>query len=429
MIPLVATLMMTILLSTAGPPSDRAMAQPKGGYDEGVVRGEHAKASHEVLVEMRRMANLQQQIAGGDRAALDTQAGLLKDIALKFAAMPGSVWSLPRNYDALVKYVLSGGDPAPLRANLDVSGPSPASRAVAEATLDYAAGKSRSAAMLFDGIDISELGPSLAGHALLVKAILAIPVDAHRALRYSEQARLLSPGTLIEEAALRLAVEIAITARQESALEAALTRYRFRFPRSPYSASIEPSIAEFLGRWYNSDTPAKDRWLAGVAAPSLAERQGPFLIAVAQSAIASGNFATAAAAARLARDSSRATSTGMAEARAIEGAASLLGTDRGHGLELLIQAEKGELSAEYRRLVAVAREIDSGIGAAPDPRLVTDIVRAAAAADANGSSELARAAKSAGNNGDRWSSRIDGVVAKAHADLASLETLLDREGK
>ena len=148
-----------------------------------------------------------------------SRSAVVLEIAQELKAFPFEVWKSVRNRQALIKYALSGGDPDLLQMVLARKLFAEDELALAQGALAYAAGNRSVVLRLLDKVDVYELPPSLAGHVALVKAIVVANTDLAKVVRLCDDARLLSPGTLVEETALRLAIEATITQGDQAKFE------------------------------------------------------------------------------------------------------------------------------------------------------------------------------------------------------------------
>lgn len=157
-------------------------------------------------------------------------------------------WKQQRNYRAAVIYVLAGGESARLRHLLhdhviEEKGPP-----LLTASLAFADRDRENATKLMSSIDVRIYPSILAGHLALVRGGLLIGVDNKEAARSLAYARLMMPGSQVEEAALRR--EIAITdPRTETDRYILLARrYQFNYSRSPFAMkywqNLTPAVSK-----------------------------------------------------------------------------------------------------------------------------------------------------------------------------------------
>lgn len=375
--------------SPAKPPKqDAAHAKPEG--PPRTVEPLPVRQGLQPLHIIRPLSILQERIAAGSQEAVGRQSAVVDSIARQLKAVDPAVWQDARNRLALIKYTLGGGDPAMLRAVAEQRVFAEAEISLAVGALAYAEGHRDTAAEYLKKVDIGKLGPSLAGHLALVRAVLAAESDAKEALQLTDEARLQSPGTIVEEAALRVAIEIALALADRTRLERSVARYIRRFPRSLYADAVLPRVAAFIGR--NDHLAKGDHriWLDAVAAPMGRDRLLSFYRGVAEAALRAGKLASAASAARRARDT--AGDMPLAWPDVYEGAALVVDKSPAPGVERLARAETADILPADGELVAAARTLAAIIEAPPDP---APPVAAAGAGTASGPA-AAKAPEAAG---------------------------------
>ena len=325
---------------------------------------------------VRTLGALQERVAHGDETAPALQRDAVQEIAQQLKAFPLEAWHDPRNRQALIKYALSGGDPELLRATLGQKLFAESELPLAEGALAYAEGQRSVALRLLEQVDVFKLPPSLAGHVALVKAIVVGNADLARVIRLSDEARLLSPGTLVEETALRLAIEAAISQGNSAKFEALAGRYFRRFPRSPYLTSVIRPVARAIAEGGYAERPEGARWVHGVVHYLDPQKLVQFYAALAEVGLGSAKLTTTVNAARMARKYARDGSPEYAWTQAYEGAALVIGSDAAQGHALLDAAEAAGVAAPVGELITGARAISKLIRApaapppAPEPVVV-----------------------------------------------------------
>lgn len=184
---------------------------------------------------VRSLRAVQDQIALGSTAAHLYQPKLIAEIAGRFAASDTKTLLEPRNVRAAISFTLSGGEPRILRTLLGFDAVPEKDRKLIKGVLAYAEGKySRASAALAD-VDARTLDPSIAGQIALVQSILIYKSDPRRAIDYLENARLLSTGSLVEEAALRRQTVLVAHAGDLDRFVKLASQYFRRFNRSIYA--------------------------------------------------------------------------------------------------------------------------------------------------------------------------------------------------
>ncbi len=195
---------------------------------------------------IRSLQVVQDAVVRGDHSAMEMQRYLLGIIDERLRAADQGVFDDPRNVDAALIYAMSGGNPATLDqlalqdkfGNFD--------NEVTTVLRAYLAGQgSKTKSTLTDLVDLyrdTEIGPYLA----LVAANVSAGMNETKSLKLFDWARLTSPGTLVEEAALRRSLFVA--ARQGMIDEAIgyAHLYARRFINSPYAGQYADLLVDLF---------------------------------------------------------------------------------------------------------------------------------------------------------------------------------------
>ena len=316
---------------------------------------------------VRSLQTLQDEIARGSTEAHLSQRTLIAQIAEQLALAKPEVWKKPRNARAALAFVLSGGDPRILK-KLSEPGMLPGmDEKLVQGVLAYGEGRNAEAADLLIRISARSLDPSLAGHLALVQAELIAKKDAGKALLFLDEARLLSPGTLIEEAALRRQIAIVATAKDLDRFDMLSANYLRRFARSVYAGAFRRQLAtDVAGREDAGSVGRMTKLAAALEAVDAAERLDIYL-SIAREALIKGK----AELARLAADSAaRLADKDSAEqrrARLYEAAALVVGNGIDKGTSALEAMDKAELDEEDAELLDAARSVAAEIRRLPAP--------------------------------------------------------------
>ncbi|MBR0784309.1 chemotaxis protein [Bradyrhizobium iriomotense] len=160
-----------------------------------------ASTSSEPYELVRALQAVQDGIANGDTAAHGSHIALIRQVGEKFLAADANVWSNPQNGQAVVIYLLSGGAPQLVRKlprdKINVDG------RLFDGALAYVEGRQDEARELLKDVKPRTLPSGLGGQVALVQGALFARTEASLAIERLDDARLLLPGTLVEEAALR----------------------------------------------------------------------------------------------------------------------------------------------------------------------------------------------------------------------------------
>ena len=317
----------------------------------GPIRAEEAERMPFELV--RSLRAIQDRIAHGDAAAHESQGQLMAEIAARLARVDAAAWNDPRNARAAVIYVLSGGDPAVLK-RLHGAGALPGiEENLVKGVLAYSEGRSAEADLLL-GIDTRGLDPTIGGHIALVQSGLTLHKDANKALALLDEARLRSPGTLIEEAALRRQAFLVLAAGDRDRFETLSSRYLRRFGDSVYADSFRRQFAtEVVGQKYAVDSARLKRIEAMLADLDQSDRLDIYLAIAAEGVLRGKVEATSMAAANasgLAEDGSAT----RARAELYRGAALIVTEEHDSGLATLKGVDKSALERVDAELLEAA---------------------------------------------------------------------------
>lgn len=236
---------------------------------------------------VRSLEDVQDQIVAGDIQAADMQRFMIGVIDRRLRTADPSEFEDARNVDAALIYAMSGGNPATLdtliahdaRGNFDTR--------VSNALIMYLSGKGSAATKTLDDVapeyKTTTIGPYLA----LIAANVIMEKKPDIALKYFDWARLVLPGTIVEEAALRRSLFITVK-HGEVAKSARLARiYLSRFSKSPYAAQVADQVVTLIDHHHkelgNETISELLDWLDH-------PRQQELYLRVARTAAVSGEF-------------------------------------------------------------------------------------------------------------------------------------------
>lgn len=162
---------------------------------------ETVRAPGEPFELVRSLQAVQDGIARGDTAAHGSHIALIRQVGEKLLATDASVWRNPQNGQAVIIYLLSGGAPQLVRKlprdKLNVD------ERLFDGALAYVEGRQDEARELLKDVNPRAIPSGLGGQVALVQGALFARAEASLAIERLDDARLLLPGTLVEEAALR----------------------------------------------------------------------------------------------------------------------------------------------------------------------------------------------------------------------------------
>ena len=202
------------------------------------------------------LQQIQTRIAHGDKAAYAAQITQLSAIAAAVAKAGPETWRDKREADSLVVYVLSGGSLTAVAPVIRSDALPKSERTLARGAIAYITSRETDALALLGAIDPDGLDARLAGQVAFARSVLETKRDPKAAVSLLDWARLLAPGGLVEEAALRR--EIVLLAEAQDAPGAArLARdYAVRFGASLYAPNFFRDLARLIARSGLAKEPA-----------------------------------------------------------------------------------------------------------------------------------------------------------------------------
>ena len=274
-----------------------------------------ARLPREPYKLLRLLQILQDRIAEGSTDALVAQRSLRERIDEIFLAADPSVWQDRRNAEAAVTYVLSGGKPDALRRMATQVPRPPIDLRLVTGALAYVEGREIEARENLSAFDVMTLPASMSAQVALAQAALNVRNDPKKAIHLLDVARLLAPGTLVEEAALRREIFVVDQIGDIHKLETVVGQYLRRFRHSVYAGNFRIRLAAAISHLdfgANADEFHRlDEMLAVINAPARCD----LYLTVALAGVVKGKAATAALAADRALDLSAGNSTEEARAR------------------------------------------------------------------------------------------------------------------
>jgi chemotaxis protein MotC len=353
------------------------------------AEAEEARTPAELVRSLRAS---QDRITRGDTEAHLAQRASLARIAGQLAATEAEAWKEPRNARAVVAFVLSGGAPAILKKLIEFGALAGIDDKLARGVLAYGESRDAEALEMLGAIDARSLDASLAGHVALAKAELIAKKDPPQALQFLDDARLLAPGSLIEEAALRRQVTIVAATGELDRFEQLSANYLRRFSRSVYADAFRLQFAvDVAARAGAGEGEHAARLQSALEALVPAER-GNVYLTIAREALFRGRVALTRFAAGNAAPLFEETSTGRLQARLYEAAALVVTADLDKAAVALDKLDRAKLGEEDAELATAAGVVASEIRRLPP---VADAARPAGSPDIAETFKVAATAREA----------------------------------
>jgi len=346
----VAALVGAMLVVRAG----LAVAEPSAAATE---HPDAAAADASPVALVRSLQILQEQIANGSVAAHSAQSALLARIEARFTQAPPETWQDPHNARAAVIYLLSGGKPATIRALLAHGKPLAIEPNLIKGALAYVEGREDEAMEALRTVDVRRLPPSLGGPVALVQSALVVRQDVSNAMALLDEARLLMPGTLVEEAALRREIFLAGQIDNADKFEKLAVQYVRRFRHSIYAGNFREHLAVALTRFSFAQNTGMFSRVQGVLGQLDPASRRTLYLMVARTALLRGKTDMARLAAEQAASASRAGTVDGERARLYRAISLVLGDGYEDGLRDLSSIDKARLPARDVELLDTTRRL------------------------------------------------------------------------
>jgi chemotaxis protein MotC len=248
---------------------------------------------------VRSLETVQDKIVSGDLQAADMQRFMLGEIDRRLREATPSDFKDLKNIDAALIYAMSGGNPATLDLLISRDVPGNFDSRVTNALLMYMGGKgsmaTKSLEQTVPEYKTTAIGPYLA----LVAANAIMQKNPKKALEYFDWARLVLPGTIVEEAALRRSMIITVKSGDLKRSEEFARRYLTRFPISPYAAQVADQLVTLVVGHFGDIT---EQQLDDILGQVDARRKQEVYLRIARKAAVTGKLDLAKLAAQKAID-------------------------------------------------------------------------------------------------------------------------------
>lgn len=310
-----------------------------------------AKPPYEIV---RSVQALHDQMALGSRAAEAVMPRVLRELARKLMAAPRSAWHDPRNTRAVIVYILSGGEIRVAQKVLESCKCKASTRRLIEGSLAYLEGYKSRAEALLGNVDPRKLWPAVGSHIALAQAALIAHAHPKKAIALLDLARVLAPGTLVEDAALRREAFLAEETGNTDKFVDMAGQYLRRYKHSVYAERFRRSLAKAIPHMALVAKTGKLDELAGLLKQLHPHERLHLYLDIAWTSLIHGKIDAArwasAKATKLAKDKSLA----ARRAALYAGAAAILTKDYQQGLGQLQSVESKHLPRDDKLLKAAA---------------------------------------------------------------------------
>lgn len=384
----------------------------------------------------------------GDHSAIEMQRFMLGAIDKRLRVVEQSAFRDPRNVDAALVYVMSGGNPDTLDYLTDRDIEGNFDSRVTEALRQYLSGKG---ALIVEALSKAapeyknaRIGPYL----FLILGNATSQQNPLAAMKYYDWARLTAPGTIIEEAALRRSVFLAARANEpDKGFRYALS-YARRYLTSPYASQFADVFVELAVAHFDE---AAEQRVSEVLAFMDRPRQREVYLRVARRAAIGGNQALARLASKRAEGlADGGTSPSQVLASFYEGLAAVPSADVFTATETINAIPDEKLSPRDRALRDAAKAIADAVvqlpqdessmqALAPTPdRIAAEEGEAVSEETGSGMSPFGETAEASGQSSDGGKTSagtkrsvdptLDRFLTNGRSKIAEIDSLLKEEG-
>lgn len=360
---------------------------------------------------VRELQVFQDQAVLATKNARTEQTERISKVAAQLTNFDASVWADPRNARAAVIYVLSGGDPRVLRKLVGAGIALGIDARLAKGALAYGERRDAEATELLDGVDVDALDRSIGGHVALVRALLVAKNDPRKAFALLDRARIVAPGTIIEEAALRRQAILAARMGEPDAFEALSSQYLRRFANSIFVRSFERQFAQAVVSSDHGTDAKRIARLEGLLRGLSAVERWDTCLALAEEGIAVANVEIVRLAGRVAAIDAKSRPIDAMRLMLFEAAALIVTPDYEQGRTSLRLIDKSKLGAREEALLYSALAVADAISR--PPLLPQGAGQGASPAETVAGGPGDPANSSVVGDAERSIARVDGLLSEA----------------
>ena len=319
------------------------------------------------LTMVRSLQFVQDAVIRGDHSAIEMQRHLLRLIDERLRAADSAVFETQANVDAAIIYSLSGGNPATLPLLADRHPDAGFDPELLELLEVHLAGRGQAVFEPMRAILPNFRGSRIEPYLTLVTANAAAGASPKDAMVLFDWARLLSPGSIIEEAALRRSIDLALDLGlvEEGLVRA--ERYARRFLHSPYAGQFADLFVELVIA--HPDDIEAER-IAETLAFMDVDRQRSVYLRIARRAAIDGNRALAVHAASAVESLGEPNEKVKALADLYAGVATVPGEHPMEAAQSVAAIDALDLSERDRALRSAAASIAAAVTREPRPEVL-----------------------------------------------------------
>lgn len=211
-----------------------------------LVHAQNLDSSAPLYTLVRSLQYVQDTVVSGDFSAMEMQRFLLEQVDRKLREAQPEDFDDPRNVDAALIYAMSGGNPKTLDLVVAQDKYGYFDEEITSIMRAYLNGLIPTTKKPIEEIVDDYINTAIGPYVALIAANVKAAAKDIKSVELFDLARLVAPGSLIEEAALRRSILISINhAEFDQALSLAHI-YARRFNKSPYNVQFSQLIIEMI---------------------------------------------------------------------------------------------------------------------------------------------------------------------------------------
>ena len=157
-------------------------------------------------------------------------------------------------------------------------------------TLAYSEGSDQIALKFLETVNHRNLSPTIAAHIALLKAALMSKSNPYNAISHYDDVRLLAPGTLLEEAALRREAFVAVNAKNRKLFYTTSAKYFRTYNNSNFIKNFQEQFAAYVANFKNKEREKEFDKISEAIDILPDERREVIYASIAKRSIAKGNL-------------------------------------------------------------------------------------------------------------------------------------------
>jgi chemotaxis protein MotC len=331
-----------------------------------------------MMVDVQR---LQARMAQGDKDAYTEQRAKLKTVGAAISETGAEAFKTRIERDAVIVYLLSGGQPRDV-AKIAERGDFPGDESeLLRGAVGYALGRQSEAEKLIP-FDANAQSLRLGSQLAYAQSVLLTPKDAKKSLELLDLARLLAPGSLTEEAALRREILLVGDLRDPDRVAFLARQYVERYGKSIYAGNFVEGLSQTAIKYDLCSNLASLDKFSALLELLTAEQRRAFLLAIAHASVVLGRFGVASQAARRSLTSAAPGSADEARARLYDIVSRFPYIEEEEQKTAFADVDQTKLSAADRDLLAAGAALHERMYEPPPLAAFEDVWREASVAAA-----------------------------------------------